>query len=132
MRCGNAGMLLCGQRIKPGIAQAARPVLAGVLGNLHPAGSGIVQKERHMMRAAELCHKAGIRMGSFAPDSVVHMGRHDGDAKFRFAAQQKTEQRHRIRPAGAGNDDTVPQPKQTLPAAIGQQGLFHRVYWVLQ
>ena len=71
-------------------------------------------------------------MGSFAPDSVVHMGRHDGDAKFRFAAQQKTEQRHRIRPAGAGNDDTVSQPKQTLPAAIGQQGLFHRVYWVLQ
>ena len=121
MRCGNAGMLLCGQRIKPGIAQAARPVLAGVWGNLHPAGSGIVQKERHMMRAAELRHKAGIRMGSFAPD-----------AKFRFAAQQKTEQRHRIRPAGAGNDDTVPQPKQTLPAAIGQQGLFHRVYWVLQ
>ena len=85
-----------------------------------------------MMRAAELRHKAGIRMGSFAPDSVIHMGRHDGDAKFRFAAQQKTEQRHRIRPAGAGNDNTVPQPKQTLPAAIGQQGLFHRVYWVLQ
>lgn len=84
-----------------------------------------------MMRAAELRHKAGIRMGSFAPDSVVHMGHHDGDAKFRFAAPE-TEQRHRIRPAGAGNDDTVPQPKQTPPAAIGQQGLFHRVYWVLQ
>ena len=53
MRCGNAGMLLCGQRIKPGIAQAARPVLGGVLGNLHPAGSGIVQKERHMTREAK-------------------------------------------------------------------------------
>ncbi|MFQ9818538.1 MAG: hypothetical protein ACLRX3_10740 [Subdoligranulum sp.] len=42
-----------------------------------------------MMRAAELRHKAGIRMGSFAPDSVVHMGRHDGDAKFRFAGSRK-------------------------------------------
>ena len=121
-------MLLCGQRIKPGIAQAARPVLAGVLGNLHPSGSGIVQKERHMMRAAELRHKAGIRMGSFAPDSVVHMGRHDGDAKFRFAAQQKTEQRHRIRPAGERHDNSIPFLKHLMLGNIGPGAGFKLIH----
>ena len=121
---GDLGFLARGQLVEPGVAQAAGPVLAGVVGDGHARAARVIQKQLHALFLAQARHKAGVLLRCFAAQAVVHMGGEHLDGKLAAAAQQKQQEGHRVRPTGAGCNDPVARLEQALPFAVGKQGLL--------
>ena len=122
--CGDLGFLAGGQPVKPGVAQPAGPVLAGMLRDGDALFDRIVDKQLDAAAPAKLPHKVGIPAGSLAPDAVVHVGSQHPDGQLPAAAQKKQQQGHRVCPTGAGRNDPVAGLEQPALPAEGQQLLF--------
>ena len=124
VRRGDLGFLAGGQRVEPGVPQAARPVLAGMGRDLHAFPHRIVDKQLYPVAAAEFPHKIGVAAGILAPDPMIHMGGQHPDGQFAPAPGEKQQQGHRVCPTGAGRNDPVAGLEQPTLPAEGQQLFF--------